>query len=174
MSQMKLGPVFLWMLGGCSGSAFDTGSTDDRGDESSSSHTAQEGNWTLAPASVVQDECSVGDQLASQNEEPMMVSQVEGGLEIEFEGMEPWTCSQSANDLTCNEVVTETDYNENGIDALILETLSLDGILTSSVKMEMRLTLSYSCEGADCQALITADGLDIPCSTELTSIATAD
>ena len=174
MIQRTLGLLGLWFLGACTGGASDTGSDDGFDGDGDTGHTAQEGNWTLAPAIVVKDECSVGDRLASQDEEPMIFSYADVGLEIEFEGMEPWECTQTGNQLTCNEVVSETDYNKNGIDALILETLSLGGVLSSSVEMELQLTLSHSCDGSDCQALIAADGLDIPCTTELTSTATAD
>jgi hypothetical protein len=154
----------------------DKSTTDSGGDDTggaSSSFAAEEGIWTLAPASVVLDECDIGANLASNSEEIFAVEATATGVDLIFDGSDPWECTQSGNDLTCPEQISVTDWTVEGFDAVVSFSLALGGSLTSNTSMDMTLSGSYSCEGAECLPVAEAEGLTVPCTTTASSTATA-
>ena len=171
--------VILMLFGmvGCTGvgPGSDTGVTDDTGGGGGTVYTAQEGAWTLATASIVLDECELGSQMASGGEEPMTLALTDEGAELTFDDGDPWVCTQAGNTLTCVEQETEeTDLTGDGVDVLISGSISLSGTLTSTTAMNLSLSADRRCEGADCDAFASVEGLTLPCTTTLSSTATAD
>ena len=172
----RMAPWLVLCLLGCTDKVgTDTGSTDDDSDDDGTIYTAQEGSWTLAPATIEQDECGLGSQLASGDEQPLTVASSSAGLVLTFEGMDGWDCSQTGNALDCEDQLTEeTDFSGNGLDAVISGNMGLSGNLSSNTSMKLNLSAFFVCEGEDCEPVVEAEGLDVPCTTILSSVATAD
>lgn len=173
--------VTLVLLGlmGCAGvgGGSDTGSiaADDTASGGGSVYTAQAGAWTLATASIVLDECDVGSQMASGGEEPMTLALTDEGADLTFDDGDPWVCVQAGNALSCVEQETEeTDLTGDGVDVVISGSISLSGTLTSSTAMNLSLRADRRCEGTDCDAYASVEGITLPCTTTLSSTATAD
>jgi hypothetical protein len=179
MQMRPINPMAPWMvfcLLSCTDKVgSDTGSSADDSADDGTIYTAQEGDWTLAPATIEQDECGLGSQLASGDAQPLTVAASSAGLVLTFEGMDGWSCTQSGNSLACEDQVTEeSDYSGNGLDAVISGGLGLSGKLSSNTRMSLNLSAFFICEGEDCDAVVEAEGLDVPCTTILSSVATVD
>ena len=73
-----LGIKSLWLVLGlmaCTDkSGQDTGSGSDSGAAGNTVYTVQEGDWTLAPATIALDECELGSDLASGDEESLTIT----------------------------------------------------------------------------------------------------
>jgi hypothetical protein len=169
--------LMILSLLGCAGvgGGADTGSTDDTAGGGGTLYTAQEGAWTLATASIVLDECDLGSQMASGGEEPMTLALTDEGADLTFDDGDPWVCTQAGNTLSCVEQETEeTDLTGDGVDVLISGSISLSGTLTETTAMNLSLSAARRCEGTDCDAYASVEGLTLPCTTTLSSTATAD
>ena len=150
----------------------DTGNSTDSG-SGGATFTAQEGVWVLAAATISQDECEIGESITSSGEENFQVDGSDIGLDLTFEGSDPWLCSLSENELDCPAQTTVEDRSDDGIDAVITSSVLLGGSVTSASTMDMSLEVSVSCEGTECMPLAEVEGMVLPCTTVAVSTARA-
>ena len=86
-----------------------------------------------------------------------------GRFTIEADGLEnPLDCSHGGGDFTCPETLL-TKIAVPAVDAEFILTVDVAGTLVSSTEFTASEDIRTTCAGADCEQLIAAQDLVIPC-----------
>ena len=86
-------------------------------------------------------------------------------------------CDLDGKDFTCHgtDLGTETmDFTDEGADAIVYVTQSAGGSFTSENAGTLKLELTLTCEGTECDLGGDFSEIDMPCSSTTTASLTAD
>lgn len=148
-----------------------TGKSDD--DSSTDGFAPAEGTWVEVSETELSDGCGFGDdddddsgsdadlQLTDTGDGTFSV-QVGGGDSIPFEA----DCTLTDQDFTCGSLeAAREDFASEGLDAMLVLTVDMDGSFSSSTDLTVDLTITADCEGDsdDCGFVADAIEVDFPC-----------
>lgn len=124
------------------------------------------GVWTYNDVVVTENTCeAMGDAPAG---EFTLTVLSEGNFTIEVDTLQsPLSCSNEDEVFTCPESLLAKLAGED-LDAELLISVEIEGTFASPTEFAGSEVLRRSCTGADCEALIAATDVKVPCSIDLT------
>ncbi|MEC7987189.1 MAG: hypothetical protein VX278_18615 [Myxococcota bacterium] len=133
-------------------------------------YTPAEGEWEFVDdITWISDECNVQADMNSNVSDSFEIVLIDAGFRIDGST----DCTLDGTNFSCAEPNTSTaiDFSDNGIDAVLDTVSSIGGTMRSSTSMLVEMSLSYICEGVDCDMfieMVMAQGEDFvipPCES---------
>lgn len=158
---------------GCDGSKDDTGEPDttDTDTTTDDSITPAEGEWYGGDEVIGKDTCNFGDdgKDTGGDDEPVTLTLTsDSTFTLTDDDKFNVSCSfETTGTFTCDDQSEVSDFTVHGVDAILTMTQSFGGTFTSSTEGTINLSISATCEGADCDFVSKQGGITLPCTTEM-------
>ncbi len=128
------------------------------------------GTWVLGSQEVVSDTCGFGfdeDDDSGDTEEDSfdLVDNEDGTFTIDMGEDTELSCTLSGSSFTCPDTIE--NIPADGMDATLDYAIGIAGDFSGNEAMDATMTLTLSCEGADCTTLGDAMEMTVPCGAEL-------
>ena len=89
----------------------------------------------------------------------------EDSLTIDIGSDDLFSCALNRGTFECSPITGSIDLTEDGIDAVLTISQTIDGALDDEHSGELTWTIDYSCEGEQCDEAASYAGITLPCST---------
>lgn len=120
------------------------------------------GTWTYDDVILKNNTCK-GSPASGLEGEFTLTTLGEGRFTIEADGLDnPLDCSHAGGDFTCPETLL-TKIGITGADAEFVLSVEVDGVLDSSTHFTGSEVIKTTCTGKDCDQVIAAGDLVVPC-----------
>jgi len=122
----------------------------------------QAGTWAYQDVILTSNTCKGAPSSAPDGEFELTL--LSGGrFTIEADGLQnPLDCSRAGDSFTCDETLL-AKIGVPLLDAELLLTVEVTGTLSSSQRFSADEVIRQSCTGPDCDTLIAAQDLKLPC-----------
>jgi len=177
--------VFLGLIGCASGPGGDADTDSGADSDAALPLQPQDGHWALANPAWVFDTCGFesnerGSDLFNAGYTSEIVSETSFTLAVDERGaegspqQEPYACTLSDDDFSCDLQEKETDLAPDADAVLQFGTLP-SGTILSSTTATVAVDWTVACEGADCAMVQAGLGVPtLPCESTVSYAATAD
>ncbi len=128
--------------------------------------TPKAGTWSFEDVILTSNTCKGAG--STPDGEFTLTVLGDGRFTIEADAlMNALDCSHGGDEFTCPETLL-AKIESTMFDAELLITVEVDGTLTSESEFSASEVIRQSCTGADCDQLIAAGDLTLPCESNLT------
>ena len=165
--------IFLAFLTACPSSKEETGDTSAADTADTADTAAPEalvpntGTWHINGVVVNSDTCELDDgKVGKKPEGTLTLTENEKGTYSlnPSPKLADFACALTDYTLSCDELVFETDYDFNDVEAVVTLTYTFGLVFTDASSASASWGITYACEGADCGDAGSAfDAMPNPC-----------